>query len=308
MTAEGIRKIIKDKVEGVWRADHDAFGHWYVNTKTGTRVASITTKQKIIKKAHLDAWIVKKGIEWIEQGDRFSKLSGPERNLMMIGAQEAHKEESGDAADAGTLAHAVIENYLNYWIGTGDPPDDIKKGFKEDADPRSIAGARAAERLFKEKGAVPIATELLVGEEGLMNSAGTLDCLVLVDGELEIWDWKLTNAIEDGYAAQASSYAKMFEKMTGLKIARIKVYQLSKKCDKFTPYKVAAPVFAYKAMVGLSQYYDFLYGNKPRIEKDVIKINLTTDYGRKKFGAISGTQDTGTRDQGADRGDTAGTE
>lgn len=286
MTPTAIKHIIKTKVEGIWIADHDERGHFYLNTKTGIRVPSITTKQKIIKKEHLDKWMVKKGVEWLEEGDRFAKLAGPDRNLMMIGAQEAHKEESGDAAGAGTLTHAVIEDYIRYWLEKGHPPEDIRKGFNENADPRSIAGARAAERLFRENPITPIATELLVGDEE-MNSAGTLDFLCMWGDELVLLDWKLTNNVEDGYAAQTSAYKGMFERMTDLKIAKIKVAQLSKGCDKFTIHKVAAPAKAYKAMVGLSRYYDYLYDETPKIEKDVIKINLNTEYGRKKVRTLS---------------------
>ncbi len=297
-----------EKVTGIWVADHDATGHWYKNTKTGARVASITTKQKIIKKEHLDRWIVKKGVEWLEQGDRFAKLAGPDRNLMMVGAQEAHKEESGDAADAGTLCHAVIENYVKYWLEKGHPPADITKGFLPGADPRAIAGARAAEKLFRSNPQViPIATELLVGDEKVMKSAGTLDllCFDTAAQELLIWDWKLVNQVEDGYAAQVSSYKGMFESMSGLTVAKIKLYQLSKAYDKFTCYKVAAPAKAYRAMIGLSRYYDYLYGGEPRIEKDIIKINLNTQYGRNKIKRIGGAPSSGTNDQSEDRRDLA---
>lgn len=301
MTADEIKKVIKEKVEGVWIADHDATGHFYSNTKSGARVASITTKQKMVNKPHLDKWVVKKGVEWLEQYDRFEKLKGPERNLMMMGAQDAHKEESGEAASDGTLTHAVIENYVKYWLKEGKPPDDIKKGFLPDASPKSIAGARAAEKLFQTNPhIVPIATELLVGDDVEMHSAGQLDLLVFdtIEKELELWDWKLTNSIEDGYAAQASAYKGMLERMSGLKIKRIKVHQLSKNCDKFTTYKVAAPALAYRAMVGLSRYYDYLYGPVPRIEKDIIKINLTTKYGINKAREISRASNRAATDRG----------
>ncbi len=292
MQPSEIRKIIKEKVTGVWVPEHSPEGHFYRNTKTGKLVPSITTKQKIIDKPHLKKWAVKKGVEWLEEGDRFERLKGPERNLMMIGAQEAHTEESQDAADAGTLCHAIIEKYIIYWIENGRPPEDITKAFKEGADPKAIAGARAAERLFREQPITPIATELLVGLDE-MNSAGTLDflCYHLEDNELQLWDWKLVNQIEDGYAAQASAYKGMLEAMSGLKIGKIKVYQLSKNYDKFTAYRVAAPAKAFKAMKGLSLYYDYLYGGEPKIEKDIIKINLNTKYGRNKFGKIGSAQD-----------------
>lgn len=285
LTPEDIRKTITEKVTGIWIPEHSANGHFYRNTKTGTLCPSVTTKQKIIDKPHIKKWAVKRGIEWLELHERWDKLKGPERNLYMIGAQEAHMEESQEAADAGTLCHAVIEKFIIYWIENGRPPDDIRKAFLPDADLKAIAGARAAERLFRENPQViPIATELLVGSDDI-HCAGTLDLLIfrLDTNELEVWDWKLTNNIEDGYAAQVSAYKGMFEEMTDLTVARIKVFQLSKSYDKFTCYKVAAPAYAYKAMKGLSLYYDYLYGGKPKIERDVIKINLNTKYGNNKL-------------------------
>lgn len=307
MTAQEVRQIIKDKVDGIWVAEHTAEGHFYRNTKTNKLVPSITTKQKIINKPHLLDWAIKRGIEWLEEHDRFSKLQTLERSTYLRGAQEAHTEERDEAAGDGTLAHAVIESYIKFWIEKGHPPADIKKGFKEGASTRAIAGARAAEVLFKTEPIIPVATELLVGNEEL-NSAGTLDFLCLYDGELAILDWKLTNAIDDGYAAQVSAYKGMFEDMTGLEVKRIRIYQLSKNYDKFTAYRVNLPREAYRAMKGLSKYYDWKENGKKKVEKDVIKINLTTDYGRTKARTISRTPNPGATYQGENRGDIAPSE
>ncbi len=309
MSPPEIRQIIAEKVTGVWVAEHTAEGHFYRNTKTGTLCPSVTTKQKIIDKPHLKKWAVKKGIEYIEQFDRFEKLKGPERNIYMMGAQDAHMEESQEAADAGTLCHAVIEKYVLYWITNGRPPEDIRKAFLPDADPKAIAGARAAERLFRENPQiVPVATELLVGSDDI-NCAGTLDLLVfnIETKELEVWDWKLTNSIEDGYAAQVSTYKGMFEDMTDLVVARIKVFQLSKQYDKFNRYKVSAPAYAYKAMKGLSMYYDYLYGVKPKIERDIIKINLNTKYGNNKLAKQLGGDSNEEKRTGSFGGEDTGT-
>lgn len=281
MTADFIKQVIQEKVIGVWQPKHTAEGHFYQNTQTGIVVPSITTKQKIIKKDHLDRWMVRMAVEWLEVGDRFEKLKGPERNTYMTGAQIAHTEISGDAAGAGSLAHEVIENYLKFWIEKGYPPEDIRKGFLENADPRSIAGARAAEQLLRKNPIVPIATELLVGSEKI-NSAGTLDFLCLWGNRLTLVDWKLTNQVGDEYASQTAAYRYMFEEMTKLKIHDIKILQLSKECDRFTRYRVPNPRSAYNAMKALSKYYDWKHNGVEKVVKDVQLIDLRKKYGFNK--------------------------
>lgn len=268
-----IKKIIEEKVSGVWVAEHDVFGHHYRNTKTGKLVDSVTTKQKIIDKPHLKRWMIKRAIEWLEIGDRFAKLKTDERNVYMVGAQQAHTEEALDAADAGTLCHGVIEAYIKYFLKFGEYPSDIRQLFKPGADGKAVAGARAAERLLKTKDIVPVATELLVGDDR-MNMAGQLDFLCLYEGDLAILDWKLTNSVSDEYAAQVGTYKKLFERMTDLRVKKVKIFQLSKNFDGFTPYNIPGIASAYQAMQGLSRYYDWSSNQKEKISKDIKRMTI----------------------------------
>jgi len=163
-TPSTIKQLITEKVEGVWVKDYDEKGHYYVNTISKKRVPSVTTKLGILKKEHLEKWKIKLAIEFLEQENRWQRLAGEERYSLITAAQLAHKDVSGAAASAGSKTHQCIEAYLLSWLSKGYPPKDIRTWFGPDADPQSIAGARAAEKLFKENDIVPVATELLVGD------------------------------------------------------------------------------------------------------------------------------------------------
>jgi len=266
-TPSTIKQLITEKVEGVWVKDYDEKGHYYVNTISKKRVPSVTTKLGILKKEHLEKWKIKLAIEFLEQENRWQRLAGEERYSLITAAQLAHKDVSGAAASAGSKTHQCIEAYLLSWLSKGYPPKDIRTWFGPDADPQSIAGARAAEKLFKENDIVPVATELLVGDESV-NSAGQLDFLCFWNKRLTLVDWKLANSIDDGYAVQASAYKKMFERMTKLRIKDIKILQLSKNYDSFNIYLVPNVKEAFKSFKGLSMYYDWYHNGQDKTPRD----------------------------------------
>lgn len=270
MNKEQIKKIIEEEVRGVWVAEHNETGHHYRHTPTGLLVDSVTTKL-IADKPHLVKWAVKKGIEWLEVNDRFLKLATSERGQFMIGAQEAFTEFRDQAGSVGSLAHAVAENYINYRIKNGRWPDDIRKGFKEGADPRSIASARSVEAMIRKIDIVPIASELLVGSVK-HKIAGTLDLLALVDNELTLIDLKTSNQVSDEYANQIAAYKFCFEEMTGLKIKKAQIWHLSKDYDKCTVYNIPNLSSAYKAYKAIATYYDWLHNGKEKLTKDVKKV------------------------------------
>lgn len=267
-----IKNIIEEKVVGVWEAAHDERGHHYRHYPTGILVDSVTTKL-IADKPHLLKWAIKKGIEWLETNDRFSKLATPERNQFMIGAQEAYTEFRDQAGSVGSLAHTVIENYINYRIERGVWPEDIRKGFKEGADPRAIASARSVEAIIRKLDIVPIASEILVGSIK-HKIAGTLDLLALVDGELTLIDWKTSNQVSDEYANQVAAYKFCFEEMTGLKIKKAQIFHLSKDYDKCTVYNIPNLTSAYKAYKAIATYYDWYHNGKDKLIKDVKRITI----------------------------------
>lgn len=273
MTPEEIKKIIKEKVEGVWEACHDKTGHKYRNTQTGYVVRSVTTKiGGVWSKPHLIDWAVRMGAEWLLMGDRLHKLQNElTRKDTITGMQMAHNDTKEDAGDVGTVAHNALERYINQFIADGKLPDNILVFMAPNADPRSIASARAAEKWFQKEQPIPIIAELLVGDEKL--SAGQLDFLCIIKGELTLIDHKTSNGIDkEGYSMQVAAYKNFFEKMTGLKIKKSKILHLSKDSDKFDVWLVKNIPTAFKAFKNVCASYDWKYGKGEKIVRDIKRL------------------------------------
>lgn len=274
ISAFKIKEIIAEKVEGKIEPRHTDDGHFYEFMGTGKTVPSVTTIQKeVLVKPHLMPWAIKMGIEWLEIDDRWTRLKDPAyRNEYIVGAQIAHTEPRDDAGSVGTAAHEIIERYVKNWIRDGERPLDIRFYAKPDTDPRSIAATRAFEQLCLKHNITPLASEILVGDERY--SAGTLDLLVLWDGELVLTDVKTSNSVSDEYASQTACYSYFFTHMTGLKIKQIKILHLSKDMDKFTIYKVNQPYKAYQAFKGICNYHRWRFGGTEKLIKDIKKVKL----------------------------------
>jgi predicted RecB family nuclease len=92
--------------------------------------------------------------------------------------------------------------------------------------------------------------------------------------ELTLVDWKLANSIDDTYAVQTAAYKKMFEKMTGLKIKRVRVMKIDKFSDKFKCYNVPGLPAALKAFQNISKVYDWMYDGKKKLIEDKIIVTI----------------------------------
>lgn len=274
--ANRIRSIIEEKVIGKIQAAHDEFGHHY-KLPSGKVVDSVTTKL-IIEKPHLIKWAIKLGFEWMERDGRWAKLTKENREEYLQGMMLAHTEVRDDAGNVGHIAHEVIENYLNDWIKNGNPTPDIRTLIKEGTNYRVYGVARSCEASFKKYQVIPIASEILVGSEKYA-CAGTLDALMLNVSfpefpEIELWDWKSSNQVNDQYALQVAAYKKFFEDMTGLKITRCRILHLDKFSDKYKCYNVPNLPQALKAFKGIAAAYDWVKNGKKKLIEDKIIVSL----------------------------------
>ena len=270
MSPEKVKEIIATKVANRWTAEHTDRGHFYRSALSGKLVSSVT-QRLILEKPHLIPWAVERGIEWLEEHDRFARLKTDLRKETITGAKFAFTDTRDDAGFVGSQAHQAIEDYCNEWI-KGEMPADIRK-FISGSDGRVFAAARSAEKIFKDTSAIPIATEILVGDEKV-GSAGTLDMIVMVDGKLELWDWKSSNSVNDHYALQVSAYKMFFQRMSGLKISKTKIMHLSKNYDKVLVYNIADTAGAFRAFCAISKVYDWQENGQRKLERDVKKIKL----------------------------------
>ena len=255
MNPQTIKAIIAKKIQGKWEPAHDETGHHYRHVRTGRMVDSVSTKL-IFDRPHLKRYAVYEALRYMRKV--WPEVHAGNEAEHFEAAFQKHTDARDDAGNVGTRIHAAIEAYVNEWMSTDVRPADIRTFLKAgEIDARVVAGARSAEKIFTETGAIPLASEIIVGDLA-MKCAGTLDMLVWLDGELVLWDWKSSNQIDkNGYPLQvAGGYMKMFEKMTKLKIAKCIVIHLSKDYDKSTQHIVVNPELAYKAYRKLSNFYD----------------------------------------------------
>lgn len=279
MTKDRLIEIINNKVAGKIEACHDATGHHYRFVESGKVVDSVTTKL-ILEKKHLTPWSIKMAIEWLEHGDRWNKYLAAkkdETNEYLQGAILAPLGVRDDAGNIGTHVHQAAEDFINQWIKTEIKPDDIISFIPEagKSDGRVWAGARSVKKLFDDRPhIVPVASELLVGNERL-NSAGTLDLIVMNGKDVEIWDFKTSNQIDKiGYSMQVAAYSSMFTSMTRVHPKAWRVVKISKDMDKVELHKLKGYQQAISCFQHLSKVYDLINSGLFTLEKDVPKIIL----------------------------------
>lgn len=268
-----LKLAIQEKIIDIWTPEHDASGHHYRYKDYPDLQDSVTTKLGILNKPHLLKWAIRKGLEWMELEERWSRLSGPDREELLSGAQSAFTDIRDDAGSVGGIAHLAVEDYLKEWIATEQRPLDIKKFLKVDTDPRAIASARAFEALCKKKNIIPVASEILVGNRKY--SAGTLDILCFYEGQLTLLDLKTSNAVDKiSYPLQVAAYVYFFKYMTKIPLSRAKIIHVSKDCDRFDVYTIKNMSTAWKAFKAVCTLYDWIHDKKPKIEKDIKRISL----------------------------------
>jgi len=277
-TPEQIKQIIADKVIGQITPEHTGDGHFY-RFPSGILQSSVTGKLQLLSKPHLTRWAIRKGIEWLEVDDRWRFLGvNTMRDSYIKGAVEAHTEIRDQAGSIGTVAHDVVEQYIKQWLSDGVRPASIMDFFptidgKLVADLRSVACARGMEQLFMKHDVIPLASEILVGDEKV--SAGTLDFLCLWHGALCLIDLKTSNAVDPiGYSLQVSAYKGFFQKMTGLSIKKCKIIHLSKDSDKFDVYNVIFPGKTYKVFKKLCEVWKWVNDGNKKVEKDIKRAKL----------------------------------
>ncbi len=269
-TIEEVRAIIAEKVIGKVKACHNERGHFYQVEGSLGLTASVTSKN-IIDRPHLIPWAIGLAIEFLD--DKWDRLHGSERDNLIKAAKLQYVDTRDNAGTIGGHAHKAIEDYEKAWINTGKRPLSIMSFIPDGAVPQVIGACRSAEKAFDKYDVVPVAFELLVGLKG--EGAGTLDLIVMnKKGELELWDWKSSNGINDYYAIQTSIYKRFFEKMTDLKVKRVRIMKIDKWSDKIKIYNVPNLKEAEKAFKAVSQVYDWINNNEEKLieDKTIIKI------------------------------------
>lgn len=123
-------------------------------------------------------------------------------------------EVSGKAADIGTAAHSMVEEYIN-----GFDPENADDFLA--LEPESREKARNAFGMYQ-SWASQSKLEIIAQEVGLVSEryrfGGTLDAIGVIDGVLCLVDWKTSNGVYSDYLLQLAAYRVLWEEANPDKI------------------------------------------------------------------------------------------
>lgn len=125
------------------------------------------------------------------------------------------RHESGKAAEAGTIAHDIVEE----WIHAGD----VARGNMERMSTRHLATTKKIEKKVAEQSLNSFHAfvkwteshrfELVETEVPLLSEeyefGGTVDCLAWIDDKFVIFDWKTSKGLYMDYLLQLAAYGSL---------------------------------------------------------------------------------------------------
>ena len=155
---------------------------------SGTRVPSVTTITGA-RKANVEGLLV-----WANE----------------LGKQGlSHRDVRQAAADAGTMAHAMVENAIH--------GREILEGIPE-ADPQTIEQAQRGFQAWQDWSRV-MAVDYVLTETPMVSEeyayGGTPDAIGHVDGKLALLDWKTGNAVYPDAIIQMAAYRRLWNEVYG---------------------------------------------------------------------------------------------
>ena len=136
---------------------------------------------------------------------RFKESSGLVHWAWNLGIQgKDYRAERAKAADAGTLAHIMVEHRLRgeEWPGTNEVEPEVVEKARQ-----GFEAYLAWERITK--------LELRYSEVPLVSVSyrfgGTPDAVGEFDGKLILIDWKTSNSVYQDYLLQLAAYKQLWE-------------------------------------------------------------------------------------------------
>ncbi len=177
-----------------------------------------------------------------------------------------HRDERKKAGDAGTLAHAMVENAIH----GRDPLDQITLDPSLPDAEKILSQAQTGFKAWEEWSKV-MHVEYLTTETPLVSQTfrfgGTPDAVARLDGRIVILDWKTSNAVYADYVIQLAAYQALvneskgrrsLKKLASAPVANCTLLRFGKEHADYHvhayPYEVMA--IAWKAFVHLRQVYD----------------------------------------------------
>ena len=125
--------------------------------------------------------------------------------LMERGVISSIYERRDSAADAGTLAHELVERYIQ-----GLTPETVLAGVPPEVSDRAQTAYLAYLEWHRQSRIEVIATETVLVSERY-RYGGTLDAVFrMPSGETHLGDWKTSNGVYEDYLVQLAAYQQLW--------------------------------------------------------------------------------------------------
>lgn len=170
--------------------------HTVYKTSDGRRVPGTTTITGLLNKPYLITWANKLGLEGVDS--------------------TKYRDE---AADVGTLAHAMIQAHLE---GT-EVDEDQYSPIDVDLAQNAVISYFEWE---KQHDINPIKCEWAMVSDSLL-FGGTIDCYCMLDGIPTLLDFKTGKAIYDEYFVQLAAYRELLEE-NGYTVERCRILRVGR--------------------------------------------------------------------------------
>lgn len=165
-----------------------------------------------------------------------------------------HREVRDSAAEAGTLAHAMVENSIH----GRDPMEGVPDNLSPEVVVQAKNGFSAFEQWSRVMKVDYVATETPIVSE-LYQFGGTPDAIAKIDGRMMLLDWKTSNGIYGDYLIQLAAYRWLWEENTeGQDIAYCFLLRFGKEHGDFHVHSFPLHVLdmGWKAFKLLRELYD----------------------------------------------------
>jgi len=157
------------------------------------------------------AWALKESAKFLKSVWLPNKIyTTTEIDELIKNSKSAYLKKSGKAIDGGKIGHALIEESII--TGTRINPQDIYKMSIDDNIKYEVFNIYSNWLLWESHHNVEyLAVELILGDKELW-VAGTADCIAIVDGELNLIDWKSSQRFSEDICIQTAVYVYMLKK------------------------------------------------------------------------------------------------
>ena len=141
-----------------------------------------------------------------------------------------------EAADKGTYSHMAIERYLKQGYLNLDEMHEIPNNKIRDTVSSTMSGFYKWWNLLHK---THKKIKVVYLEETLIHKyfAGTCDCLLEVDGEYWLIDFKTSNHMSFNYALQLAAYGYLLKDLRNITISKAIILKLDKTKYTFTSYE-----------------------------------------------------------------------